>query len=99
MNTSVIKRILELAEMSNRSRMMQTGVDNSQTLFWFIRGMNEAASPNEQEAIGTFTDYLYDKYGKFGGHGWYKSLDEKTGDTFKSVDLFFEEAKSYFALH
>ncbi len=75
---------------------MWTGADNPERLFWFIGGLWMLASKQDRKRLGEFAVALYDKYGRDNSYGWYKSLNNHTGNAKDSVRLFYRELCAYF---
>lgn len=75
---------------------MWTGADDPERLFWFIGGLWMFASKQDRARLYQFHETLYQKYGRDNSYGWYKSLNNHTGNGIESVRLYYRELCAYF---
>ena len=87
--------LLALARMEPKTRVMTIGAADSYQLFYILSGICYMLSDEDRAEYHNFVEYLYTKYGRDNAFGWYKSLDNFTQDSQRSVELFFAELMVY----
>jgi hypothetical protein len=90
----VIRTLVALAHEPRQA--MWTGADDPRKLFYVVSGLWLVASNSDRVLLGEFIEALYTKYGRDSAFGWYKSLDNHTGNSLESVRLFYRELCAYF---